>query len=154
MSRDERNNAGKNGVGNGTTRENNAKSDAVGHDSAGSRPAEGKGTFNARVYEVVKRIPAGCVATYGQVAALAGRPRNARFVGFALHVNPEPGVIPCHRVVFRDGSLAPGFAFGGAQRQRELLEREGVVFVPPVADKANAGADGWRVDLDRCQWRA
>ncbi len=66
-----------------------------------------KGLFSRRVYEVVRRIPKGKVATYGQVAALAGAPRNARFVGYALHSNPEPGVIPCHRVVFRDGSLAP-----------------------------------------------
>ena len=110
-------------------------------------------SFSQRVYEVVKRIPAGKVATYGQVAALAGAPRNARFVGFALHANPEPGVIPCHRVVFRDGSLAPGFAFGGEQRQRELLEDEGVVFMPPD-DKDAAGAQGWRVDLKQCQWQA
>lgn len=109
--------------------------------------------FNARVYAVVRRIPPGRVATYGQVAALAGAPRNARFVGFALHANPEPGVIPCHRVVFRDGSLAPGFAFGGPERQRALLEDEGVVFVPP-ADDSPAGAGGWRVDLSRCRWEA
>lgn len=88
------------------------------------------GSFNARVYDVVRSIPAGYVATYGQVAALVGHPRNARGVGFALHANPEPGVIPCHRVVFRDGSLAPGFAFGGSLRQRELLEAEGVMFLP------------------------
>ena len=127
----------------------------AGHDRphASSR-GESPRSFNAGVYEVVKRIPRGCVATYGQVAALAGRPRAARFVGFALHANPEPGVIPCHRVVFRDGSLAPGFAFGGAERQRELLEAEGVVFVPSPDDAANAGASGWRVDLGRCQWRA
>ena len=115
--------------------------------------------FNARVYEVVRRIPRGEVATYGQVAALAGAPRNARFVGFALHANPEPGAIPCHRVVFRDGSLAPGFAFGGPERQRRLLEDEGVRFVPPddasdAAGSPNAGASGWRVDLAHCQWRA
>ena len=109
-------------------------------------------TFSQRVYDVVRRIPRGRVATYGQVAALAGAPRSARFVGFALHANPEPGVIPCHRVVFRDGSLAPGFAFGGPDRQRALLEEEGVVFVPPTVS-APCGADGWRVDLDRCQWR-
>ncbi|PST47105.1 cysteine methyltransferase [Bifidobacterium sp. UTCIF-37] len=112
----------------------------------------GEPTFSERVYRVVRRIPRGRVATYGQVAALAGSPRAARFVGFALHANPEPGVIPCHRVVFRDGSLAPGFAFGGPDRQRALLEAEGVVFTP--GDGEPAGADGWRVDLDRCQWRA
>ena len=107
-------------------------------------------SFNGRVYAVVRRIPCGMVATYGQVAALAGAPRNARMVGYALHANPEPGVSPCHRVVFRDGSLAPGFAFGGPDEQRDLLEREGVVFVPPTARPA--GDPGWRVDLDRCQW--
>ena len=116
--------------------------------------AEPKQTFNQRVYEVVKRIPRGSVATYGQVAALAGAPRNARFVGFALHANPEPGVIPCHRVVFRDGSLAPGFAFGGPEEQRALLEDEGVRFVPPSKSIDNAGAAGWKVDLAVCQWRA
>ncbi|WP_190971914.1 MGMT family protein [Bifidobacterium vespertilionis] len=109
-------------------------------------------SFSERVYDVVRRIPRGTVATYGQVAALAGAPRSARFVGFALHSNPEPGVIPCHRVVFRDGSLAPGFAFGGPERQRALLEEEGVVFRPGTGDPA--GAAGWRVDLTRCQWRA
>ncbi|MBS6948408.1 MAG: MGMT family protein [Bifidobacterium scardovii] len=112
------------------------------------------GSFNARVYEVVRRIPRGMVVTYGQVAALAGNPRNARFVGFALHANPEPGVIPCHRVVFRDGSLAPGFAFGGPDEQRTLLEEEGVPFIPPSGKDGNAGEDGWRVDLSRCQWEA
>lgn len=112
-------------------------------------------SFNQRVYDVVRRIPEGMVATYGQVAALAGAPRSARFVGFALHSNPEPGVIPCHRVVFRDGSLAPGFAFGGPGEQRALLEAEGVAFLPPAdGDGSNAGADGWRVDLARCQWQA
>lgn len=110
-------------------------------------------SFSQMVYQVVSRIPAGRVATYGQIAALTGKPRNARFVGFALHSNPEPGVIPCHRVVFKDGSLAPGFAFGGPERQRELLESEGVVFIPPAHDE-NAGQSGWVVDLERCQWDA
>lgn len=123
-----------------------------------------KGLFNKRVYEVVRRIPKGKVATYGQVAALAGAPRNARFVGYALHSNPEPGVIPCHRVVFRDGSLAPGFAFGGPERQRFLLEEEGVAFISPKGmpelsepgkmKDSNAGASGLRVDLALCQWDA
>ncbi|MGE4600590.1 MGMT family protein [Bifidobacterium hominis] len=123
-----------------------------------------KGLFNKRVYEVVRRIPKGKVATYGQVAVLAGAPRNARFVGYALHSNPEPGVIPCHRVVFRDGSLAPGFAFGGPERQRLLLEEEGVAFILPKGmselsesgemKDSNAGASGLRVDLARCLWDA
>ncbi len=81
-----------------------------------------------KIYEVVKTIPEGKVATYGQVAVLAGDPRWARVVGYALHVNPEPGIIPCHRVVNREGKVAPGFAFGGEGVQRQLLETEGVVF--------------------------
>jgi len=81
-----------------------------------------------KIYEVVKNIPKGKVATYGQVAMLAGNPRWARVVGYALHVNPEPGVIPCHRVVNREGRVAPAFAFGGEDVQRQLLEAEGIVF--------------------------
>ncbi|MCI1219421.1 MAG: MGMT family protein [Bifidobacterium sp.] len=110
-------------------------------------------SFSSRVYDVVRRIPMGKVATYGQVAALAGNAKSARIVGYALHSNPQPGVIPCHRVVFRDGSLAPGFAFGGPERQRALLEDEGVLFIPPVKSHANAGEDGWLADLKRCQWQ-
>ena len=81
-----------------------------------------------KIYEVVKNIPKGKVATYGQVALLAGNPRWARVVGYALHVNPEPGMIPCHRVVNREGKVAPGFAFGGEGVQRQLLESEGIIF--------------------------
>ncbi|MBW3095322.1 MGMT family protein [Bifidobacterium sp. 64T4] len=110
-------------------------------------------SFNSRVYAVVCGIPRGKVATYGQVAALIGAPRCARMVGYALHANPQEGVIPCHRVVFRDGSLAPGFAFGGPDAQRALLEDEGVTFVPPKKG-GNAGDGGWRVDLERCRWQA
>ena len=80
------------------------------------------------IYEVVKSIPKGKVATYGQVARLAGNPRWSRVVGYALHVNPAPGVIPCHRVVNREGKVAPAFAFGGSDIHRELLEAEGIVF--------------------------
>ena len=81
-----------------------------------------------RIYAVVQQIPCGKVATYGMVAQLAGNPRWARVVGYALHANPAPGVIPCHRVVNREGRLAPAFAFGGEDRQRELLAAEGVQF--------------------------
>jgi len=83
----------------------------------------------AEFYSVVKSIPRGRVMTYGAVAALAGFPRCARQVGFALHRNPEQGAIPCHRVVFKDGSLSPAFAFGGQSVQRKLLEAEGVTFI-------------------------
>ena len=81
-----------------------------------------------RIYEVVKRIPKGKVATYGFVAMMAGNPRWARVVGYALHNNPAPMVIPCHRVVNREGKVAEAFAFGGGATQRQLLENEGIIF--------------------------
>ncbi len=96
-----------------------------------------------RVYAVVREIPCGCVATYGQVARLAGSPRAARYVGQALHHNPHPIETPCHRVVFSDGTLAEHFGFGGASVQRELLEGEDVPFL-----------DAMHVDLARCRWSA
>lgn len=83
-------------------------------------------SFFKEVYEVVKKVPAGKVITYGEVAFACGKPRASRQVGWALHDNPEPGVIPCHRVVFKDGSLTKGFAFGGVEVQKALLESEGV----------------------------
>lgn len=83
--------------------------------------------FFNEVYEQVKKIPKGRVATYGQIALLAGNPRMARQVGWALHQNPDPGVIPCHRVVNRFGGLARSFAFGdGREEQKRRLEEEGV----------------------------
>lgn len=94
-----------------------------------------------RIYDVVRRIPYGRVATYGQIAMLAGNPRWSRVVGYALHVNPQPDVIPCFRVVNRFGEVSKAFAFGGENRQIALLEQEGVEFLP----------DG-RVDLTRYQW--
>ena len=98
--------------------------------------------FFQEVYKIVRQIPEGKVATYGQIAAMCGKPRCSRAVGYALHVNPEPGVIPCHRVVNREGRLAPAFAFGGADVQKTLLEREGVT----------VRADG-TIDLSRFLWR-
>ena len=82
-----------------------------------------------KVYEAVKMIPEGSVATYGQVAQAVGNPRLSRVVGYALHVNPQPGAIPCHRVVKRDGEVSSAFAFGGANQQVALLRAEGVGFV-------------------------
>lgn len=90
------------------------------------------GDYANRVFAVVRRIPRGKVATYGQVARLIGAPRTARYVGYALHANPEPGTdpgcIPCHRVVFKDGRMATGFAFGGPDEQRGMLAAEGIAF--------------------------
>lgn len=81
-----------------------------------------------KIYSVVKKIPRGKVATYGQIATAAGNPHWSQIVGYALHCNPEPMVIPCHRVVNRFGKTAAAFAFGGEDVQRQLLESEGVEF--------------------------
>ena len=72
-----------------------------------------------KIYEVVKSIPKGRVATYGQVAAIAGNPSWARVVGYALHNNPDPENIPCHRVVNREGKVAESFVFGGGAVQKK-----------------------------------
>lgn len=79
-----------------------------------------------RIYEEVKKIPKGQTATYGEIARKVGT--CPRVVGFALHANPDPKHIPCHRVVFRDGGLSPGYLFGGEEQQRKKLESEGVLF--------------------------
>ena len=81
-----------------------------------------------KIYAVVQQIPRGRVATYGQVALLAGNPRWARVVGYALHSNPSPGTIPCHRVVNREGKPSPSFSFGGLEKQVQLLKEEGISF--------------------------
>ena len=103
------------------------------------------GAFSDKVFAVVRLVPRGKVATYGQVARMIGSPRSARYVGYALRANPdpgtEPGCTPCHRVVFKDGGLCKGFAFGGPDEQRAMLEVEGVTF-----------ADDDHVDLEACLW--
>lgn len=104
----------------------------------------------SKIYEVVKKIPKGKVATYGQIAALAGNPRWTRVVGFALHVNPSPTTIPCHRVVNRFGEVSSAFAFGGENMQRILLAEEGVEFI--TDGKAGGKASG-RIDLNLYLWR-
>lgn len=90
-----------------------------------------------RIYEAVKRIPRGCVATYGQVAEMAGNSKMSRAVGNALHKNPDPDGIPCYRVVNSKGELAGEFAFGGEGAQAKLLIADGIEVI-----------DG-RVDLKR-----
>lgn len=91
-------------------------------------------------YDIVCHIPAGTVATYGQVARLAGMPRCARTVGYAMAANRDPSV-PCHRVVDRFGGTKSCFDLYGPGTQRALLEAEGVVFTPEGT-----------VDLARCHW--
>ncbi len=102
--------------------------------------SEGLNSYQ-KIYEVVRQIPKGCVATYGQIAALAGNRRWARVVGYALHVNPDQENIPCYRVVNREGRLSEAFVFGGINQQKLLLEADGIVVV-----------DG-RVDLKKYQWK-
>lgn len=93
------------------------------------------------IYDVVKQIPRGKVATYGQVAFLAGNRRWSRVVGYALHANPDPDHIPCHRVVNRLGEVSKAFVFGGENRQIALLEGEGVK------------VEGNKVNLEIYQWQ-
>lgn len=87
-----------------------------------------------RIYEAVKRIPKGKVATYGQVAEMAGDKKMARAVGNALHKNPYPDEIPCYRVVNSKGQLAGAFAFGGDDAQAKLLRADGIEVVNNYVD--------------------
>lgn len=102
---------------------------------------EAQSNFYKRVYDLVGKIPPGTVATYGQIAMLAGSPRAARQVGYAMSAVSENHGLPCHRVVNRLGELAAEEVFGGREFQRLLLEREGVGFL----------ADG-RIDMKRFLW--
>lgn len=95
-------------------------------------------SFFERVFAVVRKIPAGRVTTYGAIARAIGT-KDARRVGQALHANPEASKTPCHRVVFANGHLAPGYAFGGPKEQLRKLQLEGVIF-----------KDDETVDLKRC----
>lgn len=98
--------------------------------------------FSDRVYRLAGKIPEGKVATYGQIALLLGHPGAARAVGTAMAGTPSAMDIPCHRVISSTGKLAPSFVFGGAEKQRALLMKEGVCFL-------NNG----RVDLAKSLWR-
>ena len=96
----------------------------------------------ARIYAVVRRIPRGRVATYGQVAEIAGLPGHARQVGYALHALPAGTTVPWHRVLNAQGALSLRREPGADLTQRLLLEREGIRF----------DARG-RVNLPRLRWR-
>ncbi len=97
-------------------------------------------SFADEIYAAVRAIPEGKVATYGQIALLAGHPGAARAVGNALHVNPDPEHTPCYRVVNSEGRLSGAFAFGGMYVQRDRLREDGVEVV------------NFRVDLKKYQW--
>lgn len=92
-----------------------------------------------RIYEAVKKIPKGCVATYAQVAEMAGNKKMSRAVGNALHKNPDPTNIPCYRVVNSKGELAGAFAFGGESVQARLLEADGIEVVNGKVDLKKFG---------------
>ena len=92
-----------------------------------------------RIYEAVKKIPKGHVATYGRIAEMAGEPKMARAVGNALHQNPEPEHIPCFRVVNSQGELSGAFAFGGENEQARRLMADGVEVVNGKVDLKKYG---------------
>lgn len=107
---------------------------------ARERLADPVGTHE-RIYAAVRAIPRGKVATYGQVADLAGLPGQARLVGYALHALPDGSDVPWQRVLNARGEVSPRVIPGADGHQRAVLEREGVAF----------DAKG-RVDLERCRW--
>jgi methylated-DNA-protein-cysteine methyltransferase-like protein len=111
-------------------------------DQTRKRPAS---TLYQQIWRAARRIPYGRVATYGQIAALAGHPRQPRLAGYAMRHAPEGSRIPWHRVINAKGEIsrrAPSILSGEENLQRVLLEREGVEF-------DHAG----RIDLRRCQWK-
>ncbi len=98
-------------------------------------------SFRDKVYKIAKSIPKGKVATYGQLARLAGKPKAARAVGGFMRTNPYAPVVPCHRVVAADGSLTGYSGDGGVKRKKEMLLAEGAEF------------KGERVDLEKSLWK-
>ncbi len=97
--------------------------------------------FTQKIYTLARAIPKGKVATYGQLAHLAGNPRAARAVGMAMRTNPDIPATPCHRVVASDGSLTGYSAGQGLSTKRKMLIDEGVSF------------KGTKVDLAVSQWK-
>ena len=98
-------------------------------------------TFKEKIYSLTRAIPKGKVATYGQLAKLAGKPRAARAVGLYMRTNPDAPNTPCHRVVASNGELTGYSGKGGVSGKRKMLLTEGVVF------------NGRKVDLLRSQWK-
>lgn len=98
--------------------------------------------FFERVYDIVSGIPEGKVVTYGQIALMLESPQASRIVGYAMHSAPPGKNLPCHRVVNKQGAMAPGNIFGGHEVQRSMLEQEGITF------KANGC-----IDMEKHLWR-
>ena len=90
-----------------------------------------------KVYEFLRTIPKGKVVTYGQIAEYLGNKKLARVVGNILHNNPNENKYPCYKVVNGNGNLSKHFAFGGIERQKEKLEKDGIV------------VNNYKVDLDK-----
>ncbi len=97
-------------------------------------------SFCDKVYKITRQIPKGKVATYGQIAKLAGNPKAARAVGVLMRNNPDFLNIPCHRIVGRDGCLTGYSGDKGVAAKKTILEKEGVVF------------KGNKVDLGKSLW--
>ena len=100
-------------------------------------------SFAEKVYRVVKKIPKGKVATYGQVARLAGNPRAPRAVGAYMRTNPHAPIVPCHRVVASNGALTGYSGSGGVRGKKKLLQAEGVYFL--ANDKVDIKRSSWKV---------
>jgi len=109
-------------------------------DESSSNPTQ-QPRFADQVYEIVRRIPTGCVTTYGDIARALGDPRGARQVGWAIAGSPAELDVPFHRVVNRDGFLSGGWAFGHPEIMKQRLLADGVRFV-----------DEYTVDMKRCRW--
>lgn len=90
-----------------------------------------------KVYEFLTTVPKGKVVTYGQIAEYLGNKKLARAVGNILHNNPDPIKYPCYKVVDRNGNLSKNYAFGGIEKQKQLLESDGIL------------VNGYKIDLDK-----
>jgi methylated-DNA-protein-cysteine methyltransferase-like protein len=93
-------------------------------------------TFD-KVYSFVSKVPKGKVTTYGAIAKIVGA--DPRVIGFALHANSDPKNIPCHRVINSKGQISKGFAFGGPDIQKDMVEKEGIMFVENKCDLKKFG---------------
>jgi len=98
-------------------------------------------SFHDKVYKIANKIPKGKVATYGQIAKLAGNKKAARAVGYYMRTNPNAPITPCHRVVASDGSLTGYSGRGGISKKKKMLISEGIFF------------KNSKVDLSKSQWR-
>lgn len=102
-----------------------------------------------KIYEIVKNIPRGKVMTYGQIAEQIRNKKLARVVGNILHNNPDPANIPCHRVVNSQGELSKSFAFGGAEAQKQLLEKEGIRIVDNKIDLTEYKLNQIKINIEK-----